>query len=249
MKALLQIESLSVGYGKALVIPQLDMAVAQGEFVAVIGPNGAGKTTLLNALMGILPAQGGQVHFLGEDVSRMRPEGRLSRGMVLVPEQRDLFGSMSVIDNLRLGAFQRYMRRDRSVDADLDKMLAMFPILRERHAQTAGTLSGGEQQMLAIGRALMSRPQLLLLDEPSTGLAPRIVEDIFNAIQELKQHGLTAILVEQNALLALSVADRAYVIEMGEIVLEGPASAISADDRVRSAYLGGRGTYQTEVRS
>ncbi len=248
MTAVLQIENLSVGYGKALVIAQLDLAVAQGEFVAVIGPNGAGKTTLLNALMGILPAQGGCVHLLGEDISRVRPEGRLSRGMVLVPEQRDLFGSMSVIDNLRLGAFQRYMRRDRSVGADLEKMLAMFPILKERSAQTAGTLSGGEQQMLAIGRALMSRPQLLLLDEPSTGLAPRIVEDIFNAIRELKQFGLTAILVEQNALLALSVADRAYVLEMGEIVLEGPASAISADDRVRNAYLGGRGTYQTGAR-
>jgi branched-chain amino acid transport system ATP-binding protein len=248
MKTFLQIENLSVGYGKAVVIPQLSFAVGQREFVAVIGPNGAGKTTLLNALMGIIRAQGGCVHFLGEDISRLRPEGRLSRGMVLVPERRDLFGSMSVIDNLRLGAFQRYMRRDRSVDVDLEKMLAIFPILRERKAQTAGTLSGGEQQMLAIGRALMSRPQLLLLDEPSIGLAPRVIEDIFNAIRDLKQYGLTAILVEQNAHLALSVADRAYVLEMGEVVLEGSASAISADDRVRSAYLGGRGTYQTRAK-
>jgi branched-chain amino acid transport system ATP-binding protein len=249
MKSFLNIDNLSVGYGKALVIPLLDFTVAQGEFIAVIGPNGAGKTTLLNALMGMLPLQGGRVHFLGEDITRLRPERRLSRGMVLVPERRDLFGSMPVIDNLRLGAFQRYMRRDRSVDADLERMLTIFPILRERAAQTAGTLSGGEQQMLAIGRALMSAPQLLLLDEPSIGLAPRIVEDIFKAIRDLKQHGLTAILVEQNAQLALSVADRAYVLEMGEFALEGPAQAIATDDRVRRAYLGGKGTYQTGARS
>lgn len=249
MTAFLQIEELSVGYGKALVIPRLGFAVAQGEFVAVIGPNGAGKTTLLNALMGILPAQGGRVHFLGEDISRLRPEGRLSRGMVLVPERRDLFGSMPVIDNLRLGAFQRYMRRDRSVGVDLEKVLGIFPILRERAAQTAATLSGGEQQMLAIGRALMSRPQLLLLDEPSIGLAPRVIEDIFKAIRDLKQHGLTAVLVEQNAHLALSVADRAYVLEMGEIVLGGSADEIAVDDRVRRAYLGGRGTYRSGARS
>ncbi|MCC6210761.1 MAG: ABC transporter ATP-binding protein, partial [Burkholderiales bacterium] len=221
MTAFLGIEGLAVGYGKALVIPRLDLAVAQGEFVAVIGPNGAGKSTLLNSLMGLLPAREGHVRFLGEEISRLRPEARLARGMVLVPERRDLFGSMPVIDNLRLGAFQRYLRRDRAIADDLHKVFAVFPVLRERSAQTAATLSGGEQQMLAIGRALMSRPQLLLLDEPSIGLAPRVIEDIFAAIRGLKEQGLTAILVEQNAHLALSVADRAYVLEMGEIVLAG----------------------------
>lgn len=238
MSPTLEIEGLSAGYGKAEVIPRLMLHVNSGELVTVIGPNGAGKTTLLHTIMGIVRPRGGCIRFRGEDVTHVAAEARLGRGMVLVAEGRELFGSMSVIDNLRLGAFQRSLRLDRTIGEELERTFASFPILAERRAQLAGTLSGGEQQMLAIGRALMSKPTLLLLDEPSTGLAPRIVQDIFAVIADLKKQGMTAILVEQNAKLAFSVADRAYVLELGEVVLEGSAQAVRSNERVASAYLG-----------
>ena len=232
----LEVRGLMVGHGNVAVLRDARLDVGQGRIVTVIGPNGAGKTTLLAAVMGLLPARG-SVRYAGEDVATLSVEERVRRGMCLVPEQRELFGDLPVEDNLRLGAFSR-ARRDRTVDDDLAAVYARFPRLRERHAQRAGTLSGGERQMLALGRALMARPKLLMLDEPSLGLAPRIVRDIFQVIAGLKQTGVSILLVEQNARAALQVADYGYVLEMGEFVLEGPTAELAVNPRVVETYLG-----------
>jgi branched-chain amino acid transport system ATP-binding protein len=235
--AALAVSGLSVAYGKVEALHHASIRVGAGSIVTVIGPNGAGKTTMLNAIMGLLPARG-TVEYEGVAVGDEDVEMRVSRGMVLVPERRELFAEMTVADNLVLGAFPRYRRGESGIDADLEAVYARFPRLRERHAQLAGTLSGGERQMLALGRALMAKPRLLMLDEPSLGLAPLIVREIFHIIADLRRTGVSILLVEQNARAALHVADYAYVIETGEIVLEGPAKDLASDPKVIETYLG-----------
>ena len=237
MSALLEVQDLCVAYGKVEAVHRVGLRVEEGRIVTVIGPNGAGKTTLLAALMGLLPARG-SVRYAGEEISRSEPEQRVSRGLCLVPERRELFAAMTVEDNLVLGAFHRYRRRDRSVAADFEQVYRLFPRLQERRRQLAGTLSGGERQMLALGRALMSRPRLLMLDEPSLGLAPLIVRDIFRVIGALRERGVSILLVEQNARAALQVADYGYVLETGEIVVQGPSADLASDPRVIESYLG-----------
>ena len=237
MDDLLTISDLHAGYGKAEVLAGLSLRAAKGSVVTVIGPNGAGKSTMLNAIMGVLPARG-TLLFDGFDIARATLEQRVMRGIALVPERRELFGSMPVQDNLELGAFRRYRLRQAGWRDQLDNVYALFPRLQERRMQLAGTLSGGERQMLAIGRALMSAPRLLLLDEPSLGLAPRIVRDIFRVIGQLRATGVTLLLVEQNARAALDVADYGYVLETGEIALEGTARDLARDPRVVETYLG-----------
>ena len=234
---LLQVNNLHAGYGKAEVLHGLDLHAAKGSVITVIGPNGAGKSTLLNTLMGILPGRG-TLQFDGQDIAALTLEERVMLGIALVPEKRELFGSMPVEDNLVLGGF-RQMRlgnaqwRDRLTD-----VYELFPRLKERRQQLAGTLSGGERQMLAVGRSLMSGPSLLMLDEPSLGLAPLVVREIFSIITELRKTGVTIVLVEQNARAALAVADYAYVLEMGTVALHGPAKELAADPRVIDTYLG-----------
>jgi branched-chain amino acid transport system ATP-binding protein len=238
---LLRVRDLSVTYGKVAALANANLQVGAGQIVTVIGPNGAGKTTLLAAIMGALPANGGargEVRFDGIDCAGHPIERLVGRGMTLVPEKRELFGEMSVEDNLLLGAFQRYRHGQRDHDSTMAEVYALFPRLQERRKQLAGTLSGGERQMLAIGRALMARPKLLMLDEPSLGLAPLIVREIFHIIDELKRRGASILLVEQNARAALQVADFAYVLETGEIALEGPARELASDPRVIESYLG-----------
>jgi branched-chain amino acid transport system ATP-binding protein len=234
---LLEARGLAVSYGKVGALHGADLRVHEGQIVTVIGPNGAGKTTLLNALIGLHPARG-EVRYQGRVISGEPVEARVARGLCLVPERRELFAGLSVADNLRLGAFVRYRRRERSVEADLAAVYERFPRLRERAAQFAGTLSGGERNMLALGRALMARPTLLLLDEPSLGLAPMIVQEMFCIISGLRATGVSILLVEQNARAALQVADYGYVLETGEIVLEGPAPRLAGDPRVVETYLG-----------
>jgi branched-chain amino acid transport system ATP-binding protein len=237
MSTLLEVRGLSVAYGKVEAVHKAGLRVEEGRIVTVIGPNGAGKTTLLAALMGMLSARG-SVNYLEQDISRIEPEQRVSRGLCLVPERRELFATMTVEDNLVLGAFHRYRKRDKSIAEDFEKVYRLFPRLKERHRQLAGTLSGGERQMLALGRALMSRPRLLMLDEPSLGLAPLIVRDIFQIIFRLRETGVSILLVEQNARAALQVADFGYVLETGEIVLEGPSAELVSNPRVIESYLG-----------
>jgi branched-chain amino acid transport system ATP-binding protein len=237
MSALLDVRGLCVAYGKVEAVHQADLRVEEGRIVTVIGPNGAGKTTLLAALMGMLPARG-SVSYAGEEITRVEPEQRVSQGLCLVPERRELFAAMTVEDNLVLGAFHRYRRRDKTIARDFERVYLLFPRLQERCRQLAGTLSGGERQMLALGRALMSRPRLLMLDEPSLGLAPLIVRDIFRVIAGLRETGVSILLVEQNARAALQVADYGYVLETGEIVLEGPSSQLASNPRVIESYLG-----------
>jgi branched-chain amino acid transport system ATP-binding protein len=237
----LRVRDLSVTYGKVAALSNANLSVGEGQIVTVIGPNGAGKTTMLAAIMGALPANGGargEVLFDGIACVGAPIERLVARGMTLVPEKRELFGEMSVEDNLLLGAFQRYRHGDRDYGGTMAEVYALFPRLKERHGQLAGTLSGGERQMLAIGRALMARPKLLMLDEPSLGLAPLIVREIFHIIEELKRRGASILLVEQNARAALQVADFAYVLETGEISLEGPARELASDSRVIESYLG-----------
>jgi len=236
-EALLEVADLHAGYGKAEVLRGLSLAAPAGSVVTVIGPNGAGKSTLLNALMGLLPLRG-IVRFGGEDVSRLTLEERVMLGLALVPEKRELFGSMSVEDNLVLGGWRPMKRRTPNWRDGLDRVFTLFPRLKERRAQAAGTLSGGERQMLAIGRALMGQPKVLMLDEPSLGLAPLIVRDIFTIIGQLRASGVTILLVEQNARAALQVADYGYVLETGDLVLEGPAEKLACDPRVIETYLG-----------
>jgi branched-chain amino acid transport system ATP-binding protein len=236
---LLEVTALHAGYGKAEVLRGVTLAAPEGSVVTVIGPNGAGKTTLLNALMGLLPARGG-LRLAGEDISRLPLEERVKRGLALVPERRELFGTMNVEDNLVLGGWRLHLRRVPGWRDGLDRVYTLFPRLGERRAQWAGTLSGGERQMLAIGRALMGQPRVLMLDEPSLGLAPLIVRDIFTIISQLRASGVTLLLVEQNARAALQVADHGYVLETGELMLEGPAAQLAADPRVIETYLGAR---------
>ena len=234
---LLQVKNLHAGYGKAEVLHGLDLHAGKGSVITVIGPNGAGKSTLLNTLMGNLPGRGA-IEFDGQDIAALTLEERVMLGIALVPEKRELFGSMPVEDNLVLGGF-RQMRlgnaqwRDRLAD-----VYELFPRLKERRQQLAGTLSGGERQMLAVGRSLMSRPSLLMLDEPSLGLAPLVVREIFRTVDALRKTGVTILLVEQNARAALAVADHGYVLEMGEIGLHGPAAELATDARVIDSYLG-----------
>jgi branched-chain amino acid transport system ATP-binding protein len=241
---LLDVSGLTVGYGEAIALDAISFDVARGEFVTFIGPNGAGKTTLLNSLMGVLRQKSGTVTFNDEDLGELKPETRVARGIVIVPERRELFPQLSVEDHLLLGAFLRRREGRAKLAADLERIYALLPKLKERRQQLAGTLSGGEQQMVAIGRAMMSAPQLLMLDEPSTGLAPRITEEIFEAIARLKADGMTAIIVEQNAHLAFSVADRGFVLEVGNVVASGAAGDLRQDPRVLAAYLGAGDRYR-----
>lgn len=237
MHALLQVTDLVSGYGKAVVIDGLSLAVPQGSVVSVLGPNGAGKSTLLNSLGGILPARG-KVFFEGEDISHLGVEERLMRGIALVPEKRELFGTMSVEENLLLGAYRPRQSGDPAWRRGLQPMYALFPRLEERRKQLAHTLSGGERQMLAVARALMSQPKLLLLDEPSLGLAPLIVADIMAAIARLSEAGLSVLLVEQNARAALAISQYGYVLETGKFAAEGDAMELLHDERLISTYLG-----------
>ena len=234
----LEIRNLRVGYGRATVLENLDLSVKSGELVTVLGANGAGKTTLLNGIIGLAPPRAGSIRFDREELVGLRPEQLVARGVVLVPERRELFGNLTVEVNLRLGGY-----RTGAPSKSLDRIYGLFPILAERRRQKAATLSGGEQQMLAVGRALMTEPRLLMLDEPSIGLAPLIVQEILRVVGQLKADGLTIILVEQNARLALTVADRGYVLEVGRIVLDGPSQSLASDPRLSQAYLGGAADY------
>ena len=234
---LLKVSDLRAGYGKAEVLHGLSLQADKGSVITVIGPNGAGKSTFLNSLMGMLPCKG-RIEFNGQSIDELTLEERVMLGIALVPEKRELFGTMSVEDNLVLGGFRQMRMGNGQWRDQLDEVFELFPRLKERRAQEAGTLSGGERQMLAVGRALMSRPSVLMLDEPSLGLAPLIVKDIFTIIETLRKTGVTIVLVEQNARAALAVADQGYVLEMGEIGLHGPADELARDPRVIDTYLG-----------
>jgi branched-chain amino acid transport system ATP-binding protein len=234
---LLSVRNLHVAYGKVEAVHDVSLTVAPGTIVTVIGPNGAGKTTLLDAIMGMLPARGA-IEYLGAPAATLSVEERVARGLILVPERRELFAAMSVADNLELGAFARVRRGDRDWRATLAEVYARFPRLEERRDQLAGTLSGGERQMLAMGRALMGKPTLLMLDEPSLGLAPLIVREIFRIISALRDAGVSILLVEQNARAALQVADYGYVLETGELAVEGGRDDLAANPRVAATYLG-----------
>ncbi len=236
-KPLLVVKGLRAGYGRAEVLHGIDIQAPLGSVITVIGPNGAGKSTLLNALMGVLPAQGSIV-FNGHSISALSLEERVMLGIALVPEKRELFGSMPVEDNLVLGAFRQVRLGNKAWREQIDVVFALFPRLKERRKQLAGTLSGGERQMLALGRALMSRPTLLMLDEPSLGLAPLVVKEIFRTLDALRSTGVTTLLVEQNARAALEAADYGYVLEMGDMALSGPAKDLATDARVIDTYLG-----------
>ncbi|WP_280188120.1 ABC transporter ATP-binding protein [Delftia sp. PS-11] len=236
-EVLLQLKGLSVSYGPVEAVHQVDLEVRSGEIVTVIGPNGAGKTTLLSAAMGLLPSRG-EIHLEGRRIARPGVEVMVAHGVGLVPEKRELFGEMSVEDNLLLGGFSRWRRGLRDQVQRMDEVFAIFPRLKERRAQMSSTLSGGERQMLAIGRALMARPRLLLLDEPSLGLAPLIVREVLQVVAGLRDLGVSVLLVEQNARAALKVADRAYVLEMGAVALSGSAKALLNDRRIIDTYLG-----------
>ncbi len=237
MTALLEVHGLSVGYGGIDAVHDATLTIDAGQIATVIGPNGAGKTTLLNAIMGISPARG-RLLFAGGDIGRLPVEARVRLGMSLVPEQRELFPTMSVEDNLHLGGFRFRREGARSVRRMTDGIYDLFPRLRERRRQRAGTLSGGERQMLAVGRALMARPRLLMLDEPSLGLAPLIVAEMLHTIADLRQRDCAILLVEQNARAALAISDYAYVLETGRITLQGPSAGMANDDRVVEKYLG-----------
>ena len=233
---LLEVSGLRSAYGRIEALHGVSLQVDAGEIVALVGGNGAGKTTLLRTISGVQPMSGGGLSFAGRDISRTSPHARVAAGIAQVPEGRQIFAPLAIEDNLRLGA---YLRKDAEIAADLARVYDLFPVLKERRRNPAGGLSGGQQQMLAIGRALMSRPKLLLLDEPSMGLAPVLVDQVFEIITRLnREDGVTVFLVEQNAFAALSIATRGYVIETGEIAMEGKGSDLLADDRVREAYLG-----------
>ncbi|WP_258194961.1 ABC transporter ATP-binding protein [Janthinobacterium sp. PAMC25594] len=231
----LDIAGLTSHYGRIQALHGIDLQVRQGQLVALVGANGAGKTTLLRAISGVQPISAGSIAFAGQDVSRMSADKRVRSGICQVPEGRQVFGPMTVEDNLRLGAFTRPAQ---DVAGDMERMYGLFPILKEKRLLLAGTLSGGQQQMLAMARALMGRPQLLLLDEPSMGLAPLLIAEIFRIVAELRDQGITIFLVEQNAHAALSIADVGYVIETGAITLSGPGSELLHNEQVQSAYLG-----------
>jgi branched-chain amino acid transport system ATP-binding protein len=234
---MLALEGVTARYGRITALSGVSLAVAAAEFVCLIGANGAGKTTTLKAISGLVPAAEGRIRFEGHDIRGLPPQEILRRGIAHCPEGRRVFPYMTVDENLAMGA---YVRTDvAAVASDLDRVFTHFPILAERRRQAAGTLSGGEQQMLAIGRALMARPRLILFDEPSLGLAPTVVETVFAIIAGIQREGTTVLMVEQNAYMALALASRAYVMEIGRIVLEGPAQALAANEHVKKAYLGG----------
>jgi branched-chain amino acid transport system ATP-binding protein len=236
---MLTIERLNTFYGRIQALRDVCLRVAPGEIVAVIGSNGAGKSTLLNTISGMIPARSGEIRFADRSIAGLRPDRIVRLGVSQVPERRQIFSTMSVMDNLILGAYHRYARDGhKAVMADLDFVFEIFPRLRERIGQSAGTLSGGEQQMLALGRGWMSKPKLLLLDEPSLGLAPLMAREIFRVSGQLREHGTTILLVEQNAHAALELADRAYVLESGSVAFEGKAADLARDERVQKAYLG-----------
>ena len=234
---LLTVKDLHAGYGRAEVLTGLDFSLARGQVVTIIGPNGAGKSTTLNALMAILPSRG-TVVFDGVDLADVSLEERVMLGLALVPEKRELFGTMPVEDNLVLGGFRAMKQRVPNWRGEIERVYELFPRLKERRAQLAGTLSGGERQMLAVGRALMSAPKLLMLDEPSLGLAPLVVREIFRIIERLREQGISILLIEQNARAALEVADHGYVLETGAIALQGPARDLAVDPRVIETYRG-----------
>ncbi|MFO8056603.1 MAG: ABC transporter ATP-binding protein [bacterium] len=236
---MLKLKNLSTAYGRIIALHGVSLHVQEGEIVALIGANGAGKTTLLNTICGLLPPRQGSIRFLDREIAGKPPEKIVRMGVSQVPEGRQIFSRHTVYDNLVLGSYLRYKtdhRRD--IARDIENMLARFPLLAERRNQPAGTLSGGEQQMLAIARALMGRPVIMLLDEPSMGLAPRLVSEIFKIVKELREDGTTILLVEQNARSALAIADRAYVLEVGRVVLQGSSSELIEDGEVKRAYLG-----------
>ena len=234
---LLTVNELHVSYGKVEALFGASLVVDRGTIVSVIGPNGAGKSTLLNALMGVLPSRGA-VAFNGRDMANITIENRVTQGLCLVPETRELFAQMTVEDNLMLGAFTRYRKGDKGIRASLQEIFKLFPRLEQRRTQFAGSLSGGERQMLALGRALMSKPTLLMLDEPSLGLAPLIVKEILHTISDLRATGVSILLIEQNARAALQISDYGYVLENGEIALEGPSAELADNPRVIESYLG-----------
>lgn len=234
---MLKVEQLVAGYGNIQALKNIDMEVPEGKIVSLIGANGAGKTTTMKAIMGLIKPTSGKILFKGQDISKLATHKIVSCGLSLVPEGRSILARMTVLENLEMGACQR---RDGEVQADMKKIFERFPILEERKAQLGGTLSGGQQQMLAMGRALMARPELLLLDEPSMGLAPLVVADIFKVIQEINQSGTTVLLVEQNVRQALKIAHHAYVLETGRMILHGEAQAVANNPRVMEAYLGGK---------
>jgi branched-chain amino acid transport system ATP-binding protein len=231
----LQFRGITSHYGRIQALHGIDLDVCAGQLVALVGANGAGKTTLLRTLSGVQPASAGSITLFGQDITRLAPEKRVRLGICQVPEGRQVFGPMSIEDNLRLGA---YTRRDAEIASDLERMYGIFPILKDKRALPAGTLSGGQQQMLAMARALMGRPKLLLLDEPSMGLAPLLVEEIFRVVKRLKSEGMTIFLVEQNAHAALAIADIGYVIEAGHTILTGPGPELLRNEKVKAAYLG-----------
>jgi branched-chain amino acid transport system ATP-binding protein len=235
--SLLRVDRLAVHYGGIRAVREVSFEVGEGETICVIGANGAGKSTTLRALVGLAEVAAGTITYAGRDVTRVPVHARVRLGLSLVPEGRGIFPRMTVAENLLMGAYQHDDRA--AIEQDLGRVLALFPRLAERRAQVAGTLSGGEQQMLAVGRALMSRPRLLLLDEPSMGLAPIVVEKIFDTLREVAAQGVTLLLVEQNANLALQLSDRGYVLDNGQVTISGPAAALLEDPRVRAAYLGG----------
>ena len=243
MTAMLEIGDLHVSYGQVDAVRGVTLGLEQRQIVSVIGPNGAGKTTLLAAVMGLLPCKG-ILRFEGEDLHRVEVEARVERGLCLVPEKRELFGSLSVLDNLQLGAYSKRHRGD-ALRRQLQQVYERFPRLADRRAQRADTLSGGERQMLALGRALMSSPRLLMLDEPSLGLAPLIVREILAIVRQLREDGVSILLVEQNARAALEISERGYVLETGEIALSGASRDLAGDPRVQATYLGG-GTHDDE---
>jgi len=233
--SLLKLQNVSTFYDKIQALKSIDVTVEEGTIVTILGANGAGKTTMMNTIAGLLKPKEGSIHYLGKDVTGLRPDQLLRKGLALVPEGRGILASMTVLENLEMGA---YHRNDAEVNADLEKAMDRFPILRERKSQLGGTLSGGQQQMLAIARVIMSKPKLLLLDEPSMGLAPLIVADIFKIIKEINEAGTTVLLVEQNARQALKVADYGYVLETGKVVASGNAKELLQDDTIKKAYLG-----------
>jgi len=232
---LLKVTKIETFYDKIQALKEVSLEVEQGQIVTILGANGAGKTTTMKTIAGLLKPKKGKVEFLGEDITGLRPDQLLKKGIALVPEGRAILSSMTVYENLEMGAYQR---NDKKVEQDIENVMSRFPILKERKTQLAGTLSGGQQQMLAIARALLSKPKLLLLDEPSMGLAPLIVADIFKIITEIKDGGTTVLLVEQNAKQALKIADYGYVLETGKVIISGKAKDLLEDSRVVEAYLG-----------
>src|SRR5699024_692722 len=232
---MLKLTDINTFYGKIQALKDINIEVKKGQVVTILGANGAGKTTTMNTIASLIKSSSGRVEYLGKDVTNLRPDQLLKLGLALVPEGRGILGSMTVLENLEMGA---YHRSDNEIEEDLKKVMKRFPILEERKSQLGGTLSGGQQQMLAIGRVIMSRPDLLLLDEPSMGLAPIIVSDIFEIIKEINQEGTTVLLVEQNARQALKVADYGYVLETGHVVAQGTSEELLKDDTIKKAYLG-----------